>query len=295
MLLSSSVYYKEGECRMETTNNKKGTQSGAAVATTREVYDGKVAVEAFNRAGRNQNLHGHVHEIIYRDTINANPANIKNGVQATLTKSPTAVRDDIVVKQGGKVIQRCQLKDTSQSVSKTVQQVKNQHYKGTNLMGTQETTKLYEAAAKNSRVPVSQQMHSTGISSNNTKRIASQVTGATGQGITAATMKQVAKTSGVGGAIVGGGIEAVRAGVDLIDGQIDGGEFVGRVAKETVGGGLSAAGGSVAASVAATGAATVLATTAAPVWVPAAVGVGAAIVVGGAVKSCFDNMVSWFW
>ena len=274
---------------------KKNKQAGTAVAVTRELYDGKVAVETFERAGRNPNLHGHVHEILYRDSINANPANIKNGVHATLTKSPTAVRDDIVVKQGGKVIKRCQLKDTSQSISKTVQQVKNQHYKGTNLMGTSETTSLYKAAASKSRIPVNQQMHSTGISSNNTKRIASQVTGATGQGITVATMKQVAKTSGVGGAVVGGGIEAVRAGIDLVDGKIDGEEFAGRVAKETVGGGLSAAGGSVAASVAATGAATVLATTAAPVWVPAVVGVGAAIVVGGAVKSCFDNVVSWFW
>ena len=74
----------------------------------------------------------------------------------------------------------------------------------------------------------------------------------------------------------------------LADGEIDGGEFVGNVAKETVGGGLSAAGGSVAATAAATGAATLLATTAAPVWVPAAVGIGAAVAVGSAIKGLWD-------
>ena len=272
---------------MKTTNKN---HSGVVTATTREVYEGKVAMEAFERAGHNMNLHGHGHEIMYRDMLNANPKNVVNGVEAVLTKSPTAVRDDIVLKQGGKVVGRMQLKDTSNSVKETVKQVKNGHYAGTNLMGTTETVEAYTKVVSKSRTPVTQQMKSTGISSNDTCRIASQVTG---KAVTGTMLKQVAKTSGASGAAIGAVVETVKSGADLLDGKINGGEFVGRVAKEATGSGLSAATGSVAATATATAAASVLAATTAPVWVAPAAGLAAAVFVGSAVKSGFDSFTSF--
>ena len=65
---------------------------------------------------------------------------------------------------------------------------------------------------------------------------------------------------------------------------------MGNVAKETVGGGLAAAGGSAAASLAAAGAATVLAATTAPVWLPGAISIGAAVVVGSVIKGAWDAL-----
>lgn len=87
-----------------------------------------------------------------------------------------------------------------------------------------------------------------------------------------------------------GGIEAISSGVKLARGEIDGEEFAGNVVKETMGGGLAAAGGSAAASAVAVGAATVLAATAAPVWIPGAIGVGTAVVVGSAIKGVWDTL-----
>ena len=63
---------------------------------------------------------------------------------------------------------------------------------------------------------------------------------------------------------------------------------MGSVSRETVGGGLSAAAGSAAATAATTLAATALAGTTAPLWVPGAIAVGAAVVVGSGVKSLWD-------
>lgn len=85
--------------------------------------------------------------------------------------------------------------------------------------------------------------------------------------------------------MVSGGIEVAVSGRKLINGEIDGEEFAGNVARETVGGGISAAAGSAAATVAATGTAALLAATSAPLWVPAAVGIGAAVAIGSCVKS----------
>ncbi|RKD25202.1 hypothetical protein SAMN02745883_01753 [Caminicella sporogenes DSM 14501] len=266
--------------------NKKKT--GTISAGIKEVYECKVGLEALSRAGRNKNLHGIVHEVLYKDAQNLNPSNIIKGVKASLSKSSTAIRDDVVLMQAGKVIGRSQLKDTAKSISHTVKQVSSGKYQGTVLMGTKETVKAYNneiAKLASKGVKVTQKMKSTGISSADTARIASKTIGGN---LTSKVLTSAAKGSGAIGAAVSGGIEVICAGKDLLDGRIDGEEFASRVIKETAGGGLSAAAGGVAATAAATTAASILATTTAPVWAPAAIGVGAAVAVGSAVKGIWD-------
>jgi len=58
--------------------------NGTTAAGVIEAYEGKVAVESLKRAGRNKNLHGIAHEIMYCDAHNANPVNIAKGTKALL-------------------------------------------------------------------------------------------------------------------------------------------------------------------------------------------------------------------
>lgn len=267
--------------------------NGTNTAIMREVAEAKIGIEAFARAGRNPNMKGVVHEVIVKDLYNASPARIVDGTKAVLSKSTTAVRDDVLIMKSGSIVGRLQLKDTAQSINKTVKQVKDGHYIGTSLKGTKETVSAYNAAIEKAAAngsKITQKMSSTGVSSSDTARIASKTIGTSAGRITANTLGKVAASAGGFGAAISGGIEVISSGFKVANGEIDGGDFVGNVAKETVGGGLSAAGGSVAATVAATGAATILATTSAPIWVPAAVGIGAAVAVGSAIKSFWDSI-----
>lgn len=278
-----------------------GNKAGTATALAREAFEAKVGLEAYQRAGNNPNLKGIVHEVLAKDIYNASPERIVDGTKAVLSKSTTAVRDDVLIMKDGAVVGRWQLKDTAQSIQKTVKQVENGHYIGTNLKGTTETVKAYnhavsKAAANGSKL--TQKMSSTGISSTDTSRIACKTIGSNAGKLTAGSLGKVASSSGAAGAVISGGIEVVSSGIQLAKGEIDGGEFVGNVAKETVTGGISAASGSIAATAAAAGAASVLAATSAPVWVPAAIGIGAAVAVGSAVKSgcdaICDAISDWF-
>lgn len=267
------------------------SNAGTYSAAAKETYEAWVGVRAVERVGRNKNLKGVVHEFMYADKLNADPRNIVSGTKAVLTKSTTAVRDDVLRMQGGKVVGHCQLKDTPGSIQKTIQQVKSGHYSRTKLLGTIETTEKYGKTLANSAkkgTVITQKMSSSGISSADTQRIATKTLGSSAGSLTAGSIARAAGISGVAGAVISGAIETVSAGVELAEGGIDGGEFVGRVAKETVGGGLSAAGATGAATLVSAGTATLLAATAAPVWVPAAVGIGAALAVGTAIKSLWD-------
>lgn len=266
-------------------------QSGTAAAAAIEVFEGAIGIEAAMRAGKNPQLKGIVHEVTFKDLYNLSPERLIDGSVAVLSKSPTAVRDDLLIMNGGKVIQRMQLKDTvsNSGIAKTISQVGNKHYAGTNLMGTTETVAKYTSAAAKGK-QVMQRMSSTGISSNDTARIAAKTIGSSAGKVSADALGRVVGSSGAVGALLSGGFEVINSGMKLANYEIDGGEFVANVAKETVGGGVSAAGASVAATVAATGVATALAATSAPVWVPAAVGVTAAIVAGSAIKSGWDML-----
>ena len=106
----------------------------------------------------------------------------------------------------------------------------------------------------------------------------------------ASSVAKAAFSSSGAGAVISGGIEAVASGVKLAQGEIDGEEFVGNVAKETVGGGLSAAAGTAAATVVGAGAAAALSAVSAPLWVPGAVAVGAAVAVGSGIKALWDSL-----
>ncbi|WP_230398151.1 hypothetical protein [Novisyntrophococcus fermenticellae] len=263
---------------------------GTATAIARKTYETKVGMEAFERAGNNPQLKGIVHEVLYKDAQTMNPRNLVNGTKGILSKSTTAVRDDVLLMNNGTVVGRSQLKDTAQSISKTIKQASNGKYAGTKLMGTNETVQAYEKAVENlasKGTNVTQKMTSTGISSADTSRIAVETIGGK---LSAQSLAKMAGSSGIAGGVISGGIETISAGKDLLEGTIDGEEFVGRVAKETVGGGISAAGGSAAATVVSAGVATALATTTAPVWIPAAVGIGAAVVVGSAIKGIWDSI-----
>lgn len=268
-------------------------QTGTAAAAGRSAYEAKVGAEAVLRSGgKNPQLKGVVHEIRYRDSITMAPKNLLSGTKGVLSKSATAVRDDVLTMRGGAVVGRAQLKDTLNSVEHTVRQASSGKYAGTNLMGTKETVKAYNTAVARMAergTTVTQKMTSTGISSAETSRIAAQTVGGT---VGAASVAQAALASSGTGAVLSGGVEAVISGVKLAKGEIDGEEFVGNVARETVGGGLSAAAGTAAATVVSAGAATVLASVSAPVWVPGAIAVGAAVAVGSGVRALWDGIWS---
>ena len=133
-------------------------------------------------------------------------------------------------------------------------------------------------------------MYSSGISTVDNSRIARQTIGTAAGKLAVAELGRMAATSGAAGAAISGGIEVISSGIRLLHDEIDAKEFAGCVAHETVGGGLSAAAGSVAASAASVGTASLLSASAptAPAWLPAAVGIGTAVTVGNAVKSIFD-------
>ena len=269
----------------------KNHQAGAAAAAGRSAYETKVGVEAVVRSGgKNPQLKGVVHEILYRDSLTMAPKNLASGATGALSKSVTAVRDDVLLKQGGSVVGRAQLKDAVASADKVARQAAGGKYAGTKLMGTKETVAAYEKAAANlakNGTKVTQKMASTGISSADTSRIAAQTIGGS---LKAAQLGKAALTSGVTGAVLSGVIETASSGVKLVNGDIDGGEFAANVAQEAVGGYLAAAGGSAAATAAGIGAATLLAGTTAPLWVPGAVAVGAAVAAGSDVKSVWDDV-----
>ena len=270
---------------------KNNNQTGTVTAAGRSVYETKVGVEAVVRSGgKNPQLKGVVHEILYRDSLTVAPKNLASGAKGALSKSVTAMRDDVLLKQGGNVVGRAQLKDAVASADKVARQAAGGKYAGTKLMGTKETVAAYEKAAANlakNGTKVTQKMASTGISSADTSRIAAQTIGGS---LKAAQLGKAALTSGVTGAVLSGVIETASSGVKLVNGDIDGGEFAANVAQEAVGGYLAAAGGSAAATAAGIGAATLLAGTTAPLWLPGAVGVGAAVAAGSAIKSAWDGV-----
>ena len=274
--------------------NNKYTE---ATIMAKEGYEAKVGLEALNRAGRNMQLKGHVHEILFKDQYNSNPINIIQGKTAALTKSPTAQMRDVVMKQGNKVIGHAQLKDTvsKSGVRKTIEQIKAGHYNKTAVYGTKETVKKIGSS-------VTQKVKSTGISSSTTKRIADK---ALGNAATLNTVTSAVKSGGSVGAIAGAGIEAVSSVVDVFNGKKSVDEAVGDVAVAGIKGGITGAAGAATSTVAAgvagsaigaamtTTAGAAVASTAigaaAVTVAPVAVGFAAACAVCSFIGSIFDD------
>lgn len=215
-------------------NKKKSILNiGSSISTGKQLYEASVGRRALERAGKNKNLHGHINEILTMDKINQNPINILSGKKAVLTKSKTAIRDDIIIKKGGKVVKRLQLKDTSSpsGLQNTINKVKQHHYKGTNLVGTKETTKLFSAkTAKNPSI--TQKMKSNGISSDRNKLIAAKTTGQCIKGTKKYIISQSLET-GINSAKLTAGFETIKAGLDIKNGKKSIGNAAGTIANET--------------------------------------------------------------
>ena len=248
----------------------------------KHLYEASVKVRALRNAGGCNNLNGHILEVMGADKTNLNPF---NGLRETLVKSRTATTVDSIVTKGGKIVQRVQYKDTAKSIGDTVRRVKAGQYNTTTLKGTTETAKVFNRYAE--KHGLAKRMHDTGISSDTTKSLARSC-GAAKQVSLARAAGMAAKSGGMVGGAVSGGISVISNTIALANGEKDVGEALGCIAKDTAGGALSGAGSAAAATVAGGAVASAVAGTAlagtvigtacvvaAPVAV--AVGVGCAI------------------
>lgn len=259
---------------------KNGINIGAGISATKQLYEANVAKRALNRAGKNKNLKGHINELLTVDQLNRKPGNILKGKKAVLTKSPIAVRDDIVLKQNGKIIGRMQLKDTTSKggIKKTVKQVEQHHYKGTKLVGTKETTQMYaKELEKNDNIK--QKMYSNGISSNQTELIAKKALGEGGNKTTSKIIKESSKT-GLNSAVITAGVETIKNVPEVKNGNKTVKGAIGTVANETAINAASAAAGDATAT-----AVTIAISAAAPVAASVAPIVGTAAGVGASMAT----------
>lgn len=265
---------------------KKIPSLSIGTVAIKQAYEGNVAARAIKRAGKNKNLKGHIFEYLTVDKINQNPVNIIKGKKAVLTKSPTAVRDDIIVKQGKKIVKRMQLKDTPKGIKDTVNRVVNKQYAGTNLVGTKETVKAYanEVVKRGDKgTKIAQKMSTNGISSAQTEIIAKKALGGSivkhAGAIAGQASKIGVKTAGLSVAM--GTVANVRK---IARKEITMKKAVMNITKDGAVNGVSAAIGDAAA----TGVTIVVATTpAAPVAAPigTAAGVGATIVADHVIRN----------
>ena len=267
-------------------------QGGVGAKTA---YESSVIARAVQRAGNNPHLKGHIHEILIQDSRNVR--NLFNGARTELTKSTTASTVDLVTMRGGKVIERIQVKDvTSRSgINKLVKQCADGKYRSAKLIGSEESTQLFNKAAE--KAGISKRMTSSGVSSKTSTSLA-QRAGAAGSGTLGSAMAQAARSGGAAGAVISAGVEAVRSVVDWSNGDADGLEVAGRVTKAAAKGGVSgaaagaaatAAGAGAAAAVTAlgvTGGAAVVATVGAPLLV--------AVGVGYVASEVFDGVCNFF-
>lgn len=223
------------------------SKTTTSTIATKTAYEGSVIVRAMERAGRNPHLKGHIHEVLVKDARNLR--NLFNGAQTELTKSTTAQCVDLVTTKGGRVLERIQVKDVTSNagVRKIVEQVASGKYRSVQLVGSEETTELVNAALK--KAGLTKRMVSTGVSSETTTAIAQQA-GAVGSGTLGGAIFTAAKTGGLGGAAIGGGIALVKGVNDLVKGERELDEVAIDVGKSACKGAATG----MAASAAATGA-----------------------------------------
>ena len=271
---------------------KSNAGHGAVVSKT--AYEGTVIARAMERAGRNPHLKGHIHEVLVKDARNARNLLTLNGACTKLAKSTTAGTVDLVTTKGGKVIERLQVKDvTSQTgIDKLVKQCADGKYRSAQLVGSEESAKAFNKAA--AKAGISKRMTSTGVSSKSTESLA-QRAGATGSGSLSSAMGQAAKAGGAAGAIIGGGVAAVKGCIDLIGGRADAVEVAGTVVKASAKGGVSGAAAGAAAT--ATGAGAVAAVSALGMtgMTATAVTVGAPLAVAVGVGYVASEIFGWIF
>lgn len=234
-------------------------------------YQGSVAQRAVQRAGHCKNLNGHIFEICYKDKFNTNMKNIVAGKKAYLTKSPTAIRDDIIVKQKGKIVQRFQCKDTS-SVSgarDTVKRIQAGQYARTKVVGTSETSKKVNGILDKGNAKTTTRIQNSNISSKTTALIAYQANGAN-------PLKHLdlighhAGSMAKGAAVLSGGFSVLKNGAEILKRRQDLDEGIVNIAADT---GKAALAGGVGSAV---DVAVTMAIATVPPLLPAAKPIGAA-------------------
>jgi len=271
------------------------SNTGHSAVVTKTAYEGTVIARAIQRAGRNPHLKGHIQELLVQDGRNVRNLLTLNGASTQLTKSTTAGTVDLVTTKGGKVIERLQVKDVTSrtGINKLVKQCAEGKYRSAQLVGSEESTQVFNKAAE--KAGISKRMTSTGVSSKSTESLA-QRAGATGSGSLGSAMGQAAKAGGAAGAIIGGGVAAVKGCIDLIDGRADAVEVAGTVVKASAKGGVSGAAAGAAATATGAGAVaaasalgmTGMAATAVTIGAPLAVAVGVGYVASGIFDWIFD-------
>ena len=269
---------------------KKATITQSTNAS-KHIYEATVKARAISRAGNCNNLNGHILEIMGADKTNLNPL---NGLKETLTRSKTATAVDSVVKNGKTIVHRIQYKDTAKSIGDTVRRVKNGQYNSVTLKGTSETAKVFNEYAK--KHGINKTMHDTGISSNTTKALARSC-GAAKQVSLLKAAGSAAKSGGMVGGAVAGGISLISNTIAVANGEKDFGDAACEVVKDTAGGALSGAGAAAAATATGAGVATAIAGTAIAgtaigtacvVAAPVAVAIGVGCLISGIWDAIFD-------
>lgn len=265
------------------TKNNEGKTMGLGAEIAREGYEASVVSRMAGRAGAYspRGSAGNALEIIANDKSNLGNL-LKPDTVTKLTKSSTATQVDAVTTKAGKVIERIQYKDTVSpaGVQKTLNQVKSGKYQQAQLRGTIEAAEKYNAAAKASGV--SKTMKSTGISHNTTQRVGDKFTR---QAIKMGSLGDAVKEST---AVSVGITAAVEVGKSIVNGDSVG-ECTAHVVSKGTESALSAAAATVAGEATASAVGGVLATSAIPVAGPVIAGIGAALLVGGAVSEITDG------
>lgn len=268
------------------------SNAGHGAVVTKTAYEGTVITRAMERAGRNPHLKGHIHEVLVKDARNARNLLNLNGASTELTKSTTAGTVDLVTTKGGKVIERIQVKDvTSQAgIDKLVKQCADGKYRSAQLVGSEESAQAFNKAAE--KAGISKRMTSTGMSSKSTESLA-QRAGATGSGSLGSAIGQAAKAGGAAGAIIGGGVAAVKGCIDLIDGRADAVEVAGTVIKASAKGGVSGATAGAAATATGAGAVAVVSALGMTGMTATAVTIGAPLAVAIGVGYVASEIFDW--
>ena len=162
------------------------------------------------------------------------------------------------------------------------------------LKGTTETARKFNAAAE--KAGIAKRMEDTGISGRTTKALG-RACGACKQTSLARACAWSARSGGIWGGAISGGISAVSNIAAVCNGEKDGWEAAGAIAKDTAGGAISGAGaaaaatatgGLVAAGIAGTAIAGTAIGTACVVAAPVAVAIGVGCAISAAWKAIFD-------
>ena len=291
--------------------SKKNESKLEVQATTavKEAYEYKSGLEAVKRVGDlpPDKLKGVVHEVMFKDRFNLK--NAFSGKKAILSRSRQAIRDNVLIRDGKKIVERLQLKDTPKSVGDVVRRVKQGQYRATKLVGTEETAKAYNQVAV--KQGIGKSMRSSKISTNTTERVAAKVKGSMPS---AKSLLHGTKQAGKAGAVVSAGIAAATSAVSYFNGEIDEKEAAAKVVSAGVAGYAGGAVGAVASSMTAaavtSGLAAATTTTiggavagtaiggAVIAAAPAVLAVTAAVTVGGWVSGrvgdAVEGFFSWF-